>query len=355
MSTASSDDDLWEINREFQRRGWGDGLPIIPPTRERVAALVSGSRREPGDLLGRMPPMWGELSVERVASNAVMAGCSPEDMPVVLAAIEALLDSRFNLHGVQCTTHVAAPLLVVNGPVREALSFNGANNCFGQGWAANAAIGRAVRLVMVNVGGARPGDIDRATFGHPGKFTYCIAENEEESPWSPYHVEAEWKAEESVVTALAAEAPHNVNNHSFDPYRLLDAIAGTIATPGANNFYVMGDYVVVLGVDHARILDDAGWKRRHVQRFLFERARLPVRVLRQGGMYLERVDRNLWPRWIERTDPDAMVPPVRQPEDFKVFVAGGAGPHSLVIPGWGTRAVTRPVSVTYGGGPCGTI
>lgn len=348
LSVPTLADDLWEVNRHFQRLGWSDGLPIVPPTRERVARLLAGSGRQATDVLGRMPPMWGELSLERIAANAVMAGCRPEDMPVVLAAVEALLDDRFNLHGVQCTTHVTGPLLVVNGPVRGRLGLNGANNCFGQGSPANATIGRAVRLVMVNIGGARPGDIDRATFGHPGKYTYCIAENEEDSPWPPFHVEAGFDPGESTVTAFAAEAPHNVNNHTYDPYRLLDAIAGTIATPGANNFYVMGDYTVVLGVDHARILDQAGWKRRHVQRYLFERARLPVPALRSGGMYPDQVERNLWPRWIERGDPDATVPPVREPEDLKIFVAGGAGPHSLVIPGWGTRAVTRSIVATGG-------
>jgi hypothetical protein len=262
-------------------------------------------------------------------------------MPVVLAAVEALLDDRFNLHGVQCTTHLTTPLIVVNGPIATELGINGGHNCFGQGWAANAAIGRAVRLAMVNIGGARPGRIDKATFGHPGKYTYCIAENERESPWEPFHATAGLRAEDSAVTVFAAEAPHNVNNHQFDPYRLLDAITDTMATPGANNFYVMGDYFVVFGVDHARILNDAGWRRRHVQRYLFERARLPVGRLRSGGMYGEQVERNLWPRWIDRADERSAVPPVREPEDIKVLVAGGAGPHSLVITGWGTRAVTR--------------
>jgi len=165
----------------------------------------------------------------------------------------------------------------------------------GQGWLANAAIGRAIRLALVNLGGARPAGIDKATFGHPGKYTYCIAENEANSPWEPYHVDQGFGAETSTVTVFAAEAPHNVNNHAFDPYRLLDAIAGTITTLGANNYYVMGEYVLVLGVDHARILDQAGWKRRHVQRYLFEKARLPVSRLKYGGMYVERLERNLWP------------------------------------------------------------
>ena len=337
-------DELVEINLRFQELGWSDGLPIIPPTATRVAAMAAGSRLGGQDSIGKIPPMWGEASVERVAANAVMAGCLPEDMPVVLGALQACLDTRFNLHGVQCTTHVTTPLVVVHGPLARRLGVNGGNNCFGQGRRANAAIGRAVRLALVNIGGARPGDIDRATLGHPGKYTYCIAENQAESPWPEFHVEsAGLDPEQSAVTVFAAEAPHNINNHEYDPHRLLDAIAGTMATPGANNYYVMGDYAIALGIDHARILDRAGWRRSHVQRYLFEKARLPISTLRFGGMHGQNVERNLWPRWIERSRGEVMVPPVREPADIKIFVAGGAGPHSLVIPGWGVRAVTRAI------------
>jgi len=339
--TGAAADELDEVNRGFGEAGLTDGLPIVPPTQERVAQMVAGSGLAAALSIGKVPPIWGEATVERIAANAVMAGCRPAYMPVVVAALRAALDSRFNLHGVQCTTHVTTPLVVVHGPIAAELGVNGANNCFGQGTPANATIGRAVRLALVNLGGALPGDIDRATFGHPGKYTYCIAENEAESPWPAFAVDsAGLAAGASAVTVFAAEAPHNVNNHSFDPYRLLDAVAGTMATPGANNYYVMGDYAVVLGIDHARILNAAGWKRSNVQHYLFEKARLPVGRLRFGGMYGEQVERNLWPRWIERADDSALVPPVREPADIKIFVAGGAGPHSLVIPGWGTRAIT---------------
>jgi hypothetical protein len=337
-------DELAEVNRGFASAGYTDGLPIIPPTAERVARMVAGSGLDAGHSIGKVPPIWGEATIQRIAANAVMAGCEPEYMPIVVAALRATLDPRFNLHGVQCTTHVTTPLVVVHGPVAREVGVNGGNNCFGQGHQANATIGRAVRLALVNLGGALPGDIDRATLGHPGKYTYCTAENEAESPWAPFHVDSAGLPEgSSAVTVFAAEAPHNVNNHNFDPYRLLDAVAGTMATPGANNYYVMGDYVVVLGIDHARIIAEAGWKRSTVQNYLFQKARLPVGVLRHGGMYGEHVERNLWPRWIERSSDATLVPPVREPADIKILVAGGAGPHSVVIPGWGTRAVTVPV------------
>lgn len=335
--------ELLEAHELMHAAGWTDGLPVVPPHRELVEEFVRASGRAGDELIGEVPPLGGEATVERVAANAVMAGCKPAYLPVVITAVEAMLDPRFNLNGMQCSTHMATPLVIVHGPIRQELDVNCGANVFGQGWRANATIGRAVKLVLVNIGGARPGLTDKSTLGHPGKYTYCIAENEAESPWPPFHVEQGHRPEQSAVTVFAAEAPHNINNHAFDPYRLCDAIAGTITTLGANNYYVMGDYTIVLGVDHARILDQAGWKRRHVQRYLFEKARLPVGRLRYGGMYVEHLERNLWPRWIEREDDTSLVPPVREPEDFKIFVAGGAGPHSVVIPGWGTRAITRPI------------
>ena len=271
-----------------------------------------------------------------------MAGCRPEYVPAVIAALRALLAPTVGLHGFQCTTHVAAPLLIFNGPVRRTIGIESGHNCLGQGFRANATIGRAVRLVLTNLGGARPGGMDKATFGHPGKYTYCFAENEEDSPWVPYHVEAGLDPERSAVTVFAAEAPHNVNNHSSnEPYGLLRTVADTMCTLGSNNMYLGSDYVVVLGIEHANIIARAGWKRRHVQVFLHEQARRRIKDLAIGGMYGPEVSRNLWARWIERADPDAVVPVARVPEDIKIFVAGGAGRHSLVIPGWGTRTYTE--------------
>jgi hypothetical protein len=270
-----------------------------------------------------------------------MAGCLPEHLPAVIAAVRALLDDRVGLHGVQCTTHVATPLLVFHGPVRTRLGINAGGNCLGQGTRANAAIGRAVRLVLTNLGGARPGGMDKATFGHPGKYSYCMAENEQDSPFPPYHTTAGLPSSSSAVTVFAAEAPHNVNNHAADaPRPLLDTVADTMATLGGNNPYLGSDIVIVLGVEHARIVAREGWERRHVQQYLYERARIPLRRLRLGGMYGQAVQRNFWARWVDRDDPDALVPVVRAHDDIKVLVAGGPGRHSLVIPGWGTRCVT---------------
>lgn len=346
METAP-DSSLWEEAVEHcHAQGWTDGLPVMPPTKAAVSRMLTGTTRDPQEMIALIPPKWGRATVERIAANAVMAGCKPEYMPVVLAAVDALMDDRFNLHGVQCTTHVATPLLIVNGPLAHELGFHGGHNCFGQGFRANAAVGRAVRLIMSNIGGAQPGVLDKATFGHPGKFSYCTAENEASSPWEPYQVSRGFAPDESTVTVFAAEAPHNINNHgSNDPHSLLYTVAHTMATLGNNNIYLGADCLVVFGPEHAAILAREGWGRRHVQMFLYEQARRPIRELKVGGMYGADLRRNLWARWIDRSDENAMVPVVRQPEDIQIFVAGGAGRHSLFIPGWGTRAITRKISL----------
>lgn len=324
-------------------RGWSDGLPVVPPLRHLVEAHVAASGLPADHLIGEIPPAWGRATVKRIAANTVMAGCRAEYLPAVIAALRALLAPTVGLHGFQCTTHVAAPLVIFNGPVSRALSIESGHNCLGQGFRANATIGRAVRLVLTNLGGARPGGMDKATFGHPGKFTYCFAENESESPFPPYHVEAGLAAEQSAVTVFGAEAPHNINNHaSNDPHSLLLTVADTMRTLGSNNMYLASECILVLGIEHARIIAQAGWSRRHVQFFLYEQARRPIRELAIGGMHGPDVGRNLWSRWVDRANPDALVPVARTPDDIKVFVAGGAGRHSLFIPGWGARTYTLP-------------
>src|ERR1700754_4293454 len=205
---------------------WSDGLPVVVPTPEKVAAIVDVLGGDPEQLVARIPPRWGSLTTELLAVNMVMAGCKPEYAPVVRAAVLALCDPRFNLNGIQATTHVVAPLLVVNGPIAREIGMNPGGNVFGSGNRANATIGRALRLILLSVGGGIPGDLDKSTLGHPGKYTYCIAENEEASPWAPYHVERGYAPEDSTVLVIGAEAPHSVTNHiSDDPQGILDSIA----------------------------------------------------------------------------------------------------------------------------------
>lgn len=188
-------------------QGWGDGLPVLPPTLERVRTLLSGTRRDPNEVVAVLPPRLGEATVQTLAVNAALAGARPADMPVIIAAIEALAEPSFNLQAVQTTTHPCSPLLIINGPLARTLGINSGSNVLGQGSLANAVIGRAVRLTFQNVGGARPGREDRATLGHPGKYTYCLAENEAASPWEPLSVERGFPPTASTVTVCAADAP----------------------------------------------------------------------------------------------------------------------------------------------------
>ena len=217
----------------------------------------------------KVPPRHGSLTREVLAINMVMAGCKPEYAPVVRAAMLALTAKAFNLNGVQATTHMAAPLLVVNGPIAREIGMNGDCNAFGSGNRANATIGRAMRLVLLNVGGGWPGDLDKSTLGHPGKYTYCVAENEAESPWAPYHVEKGFSAEDSTVFVLAAEPPHSVTNHvANDPEGILDSICSAMSTIANNNAVSSGHCAVVIGPEHARTIAGKGWTRHDVRNYL---------------------------------------------------------------------------------------
>lgn len=325
--------------------GWTDGLPTVLPTRDVVARFVEASGRKADEAIGHLPPLGGHASIERIAANAVMAGCRPEYMPVVVTALEAMLDERFNLNGMQCSTHMASPLVIVHGPIRRTLGINCGGNAFGQGCRANATIGRAVKLALVNIGGATAPHVDKATLGQPGKFTFCVGENEEASPWEPLHVERGLGVEDSAVTVYGGEGLHNVNNQMVNsPVDLLITMASMMATLGSNHSYLMGESFVVLGPEHADVCAKAGWKKSDVRQFLFERARVPHRLLKLGGIYGPETEKyDVWPRWIDRSKDDELVPIARRADDITIVVVGGAGRHSAYLPGWGTRSVTRKI------------
>ena len=216
FTTIRADLDFEAANEALYQAGMTDGLPVIPPTPERVARMLEGARREPGQSLGVMGPGYGKATIEKIAVNAVMAGCRPEYMPVLVAAVEAMLDYEFNLYGINATTHPVTPMLVLNGPVAGRLKVNSGYNCMGPGWRANATIGRAIRLILVNIAGGTPGNGDRATHGTPAKFSFCLAENELASPWAPLHVRRGFSPGQSTVTVHASEAPHEINNHTSE-------------------------------------------------------------------------------------------------------------------------------------------
>jgi len=313
--------------------GCTDGLPVVIPTPERVARLVLASGLDADLDLGPMGPGGGAATVEKIATNAVMAGCTADHMPIVVAAVRALLQPEFDLAEMQSTTHCTAPLMIVNGPVVEHCGIAGSFGALGPGHRTNASLGRAVRLCMMNVGDARPGVSDMALLGHPGKFSFCLAEDETASPWEPLSRAIGYAADESVVTIVGAESPHSVlfSNDADDadsPRRLLRALAAVIANPGSNNANFSGGAVVVaLNPEHAQVLADAGMSRAAVQSELQQLAtntRGRIRQLNTG--------------FVGPGEDDDVIRAVRRPDDIVVLVAGGPGLYSAVFPSWAAGA-----------------
>jgi hypothetical protein len=350
LEVEPANDELAAAER-FCARGWTDGLPIVVPTRDRVEALCKGTQRDPLECVGTLPPRNAPATVQKIAINALMAGCLPEHLPVLIAAVDAMLDPPFNLAALQTTTHPCGVLLIVHGPITASLGMNAGANCFGPGNRANAVLGRAVRLILQNIGGAIPGSTDKATQGSPAKYTYCIAENEAESPWPPFRVSLGFQAAESCVTVVGAEGPHNVNDHgSSTGGSLLNSLAQTMSTVGNNHLYVGGDTYVIFGPEHARTIAQSGFSRQDVQRVLYEQARVStdriseekLRELTSWGGYGDRL-----PEWGGR------IPLVRQPEDIRILVAGGPGKHSSWCPTFGvTLSATRRIAAGCGCGAC---
>ena len=322
--------------------GWTDGLPIVVPTVERVERMCAGALHPADEPLGHIAPRGAPVTVRHLAANAVMAGCLPEYMPVLEAAVAAMQEATFNLFGMQTTTHPCALLVIVHGDIAERLGMNSGAGCFGPGNRANATIGRALRLVMMNVGGAVPGETDRATQGSPAKYTWCFAENEAASPWPPYRSLFGLGAEESAVTVAAVEGPHNINDHGSDSGEdVLRTIAETMATVGSNTLYRGGDHFVVLGPEHAAVIANSWFSRETAQAYLYERARvavdrIPPKKLDEAsswGDYAAHLE-----EWGGR------IPLARAPEEIRLLVAGGPGKHSSWIPTFGpTYSQTRRI------------
>jgi hypothetical protein len=330
-----------DVDALYQDRGWTDGLPIVPPTEARVRAFLNWTDRDPQEIVGVLPPRQGEATIEKIAINAVMAGCKPQYLPVIITAIEALADPLFNLDSVQATTHPVAPLIVVNGPIARELEINGGYNAFGQGFRANVTIGRAVRLVLMNIGGGLPGTGDRATQGSPSKIAYCVAENEAESPWEPLHVEAGHPADVSTVTTFGCEGPHNIQDHySNTALGVLLVVAGAMGQAGSNNLLGRGWPLLSFGPEHAATVAKEGYTKKQVKEFLFEHARYPLAKLGREYQQAQLARHDVPDR------PDTMVPIVRAADDISIIVAGGAGKHSCWQPtfGDGTHPTSRVIA-----------
>lgn len=343
MSTRGPDE--VEAATEFcNQRGWGDGLPIVPPTVARVERMLAYNHRPLNETIGQLAPRYGALTPLRVAANAVMAGCRPEYFPLVLLALEAMAVEDFNLNGLQTTTHPGAPLAIFNGPIAREVGINGSHNAFGPGWPANATIGRAIRLALLNIGGATPITSDMATMGSPAKYGYVVAEHEEANPWEPLHVERGFARDTTTVTVVAAEGPHNVNDHySVAGESVLTMLAGTMASTGANNLYYRGEPVVALAPEHAAAIAASGYSKLDVKRFLQQRASAVL-----GRFSPENIEgrfRVRRPDLYAHADLETRVPMFEFAEDLIVIVLGGAGKHSMILPSFGpTRAVTRALT-----------
>src|SRR5258705_13481587 len=319
------DDAAGAIDLCFEK-GWTDGLPVVPPTEAAVRALLDAARLAPDAQIAYIRDRATAVTAEKVAVNAVMAGCKPEYMPVVLAAVEGIGDPRWGYHGPGTSTGGAAVLLIVNGPIARELDVNAGDNLFGPGWRANLTIGRALRLVMRNVCGSMPGLLDRGTVGHPGKLSYVIAENEAESPWTPLSVERGFRPEQSTVTVMAAEGPHQF-------YNQLSSTAEGVLTTLADSMKHSGgagrqpQYVVTLAGEHMRTIAGSGWGKKEIRQFLFDNTKNTI-------AHLKRTNRI--PGAIQSGDDTKLRPIVAEPDDLLIVAAGGrAGSFSSFIPGWG--------------------
>jgi hypothetical protein len=320
-----------------------DGLPVVPPIEERVLAMVAAAGRDPDEILGAVPPRYKPASVLQVAANAVMAGCKPSYFPVVLAAVQATLDDDCHLYSIQTATNASTPLLILNGPIVAKLGVNSGTNVFGSGYRANATIGRAVNLVLQNIGGQEPGVNDMSTHGQPGKYTYCIAENEAANPWSPLHVDQGLSADQSAVSVIGASGPANLFTYGCETgQQVLDHIVGALTGLGHNNIIFGTGPLLILSPEHAGVLARDGFTKQAIRQYVFEHARIaldrfPPRS--QAGIRHRRA------RWFDVAGDHAHIGVADRPEDVWIVVAGGAGIHSqFVSTSFSTKLVTRPVT-----------
>jgi len=324
----------------FINRGWSDGLPMLPPTQAAIDAMIAGSALKKDDVVGVIPPLNGIATVERIAANAVMAGCLPDYFPLVVAAVHGVLQPGFNVDGVQTTTGNIAPLIVVNGPCRNTLQINYSSNVLGQGWRANATIGRALRLVLSNIGGAAPSVYDKATLGQPAKYTFCIAENEEENPWEPLHVERGLPRDANTVSVFGCTGVNSaVDMASQTAKGLLKTFALTMIG-GLTSGVTSTETMLIICPEHAAILSAGGYSKAAIRDALFVAARVPHEKISDENLELLAKRR---PSWFQHHG--SAIGVVDRPEDIWIVVAGGKGAKSAYIPGrTGTHLQTMAVA-----------
>ncbi|MBI2907095.1 MAG: hypothetical protein HYX92_05505 [Chloroflexi bacterium] len=341
------------VNDLYYKNGWTDGLPIVCPTDQRVLRMLRYTDRVPDEVVAEIAPLYGEATAEKIAINAVMAGCLPEYLPVIVAAVEAMAVKEFNLYGIQGTTNPVCPVAMLNGPIARELGVNAGPNLLGQGNRANATIGRALRFIMMNVGGGKPGTVDKATHGQPGKYSFCFAENERESPWEPLHVERGFPTEVSTVTMAGVTGTTNVltmvePEGPLEPRvmaeRQLVSLADAVAAWGSNNWFTgVGEPLIIFAPESAQEIAQGGFTKSEAKKFLFEAS---SRTASSLPAYLFEPMR--FRRQLAATAERLYI--TERPEDFMMVVAGGLLPvHTVFAPTFATTtAVTRPVSFKDG-------
>ena len=345
QSEAYELSDAGQANEFYQDKGWTDGLPIVPPTAKGVGACLRAAGLSPDTVIGTERVRQRPLTAEKVAINAVMAGCLPGYMPVLVAVLQAMCEEPFNLHGSTASTGGSAQFIVVNGPIRQTLGMNATHNVLSTGNRANATIGRAVRLVLINVLGCVPGQLDRSTLGHPGKYSLCIAEDEEDSPWLPLAQQRGVAEGVSAVTVMACESPHQtMNEWTHDPEEIVETFAAEMRHNMLTYSIWPGNYGLVIPKQLRELLVAAGWQKKDIQEYVYRRA---------------RVKRGAWASVGKATivnrggGPDQEFHALRAPDDLLIVAAGGpAGGFGAVVPPWlGSKAlaVTKPLRPLGGG------
>ena len=330
-------DDQLALQEHFHASGWSDGLPVVPPTPDAVRACLDGALLDPDELIGVEPVRHRAVTAEKVAVNAVMAGCLPIHFPVVVTAVTAMLSETFLLHGATASTGGCAVLVVVNGPVRHQIGMSGSFNAVGPSDRAGTCIGRAVRMVLGNLLEIRPGEIDRATLGHPGKISFCIAEDEENTPWLSLAAERLGDPNASAVTVMAAMGPRQIMNEwTTEPSEILDTFAAEMTANMRNYSIWGGNYAIVVPPQLREHFDAAGWSKADVREYVYERARIRRSEWADVGKAKAVGDKG-----------DREYAALTEPDDLLVIAAGGpAGGFGAVIPPWlgaKSRAVTLPI------------
>jgi len=335
-------------------QGWTDGLPVYPPTEAAVERMLGASREAAQDVLGEIPPRFGIATLEAVAANCVMAGCRPEYLPMVLAAINGLLDPKFNLQGVQTTTHNCEPLTIVTGPSVGEMGFATGECVFGGGGSrASATVGRAIRLVLWNLGGGHPGNPVRKLYSHPGRYSFVLAEAASGSPWDSFALDRGYTNEQDTVTVFACEAPHSLLisvGTDMSPELILDRVADHMAALGSNNSTMQGEQLFICNPFIAEHLAEHGWDRQRVREYLYMRSRRPLREVRPRSSQRPDTSPAWWWPWLpddlDQSDEDSLVPCLSSPEALHIVVSGARGRLLALCPSWahfGGFAVTRPV------------